>query len=742
MTGNGQSSTFDLARKYVAAGLSVLPIATDGTKGPDWRLLPRRGNGEGQLSATWLPLQERLPTGDELRKWYGPAGIGVIGGKVSGNLEILDIDDGELVEPFKAAVEAEAPGLLDRLPQSQTPRDGGGLHIFYRSTIAPPGNSKLAKSEPRPQFNSDGEPNIDRRTGEQRLAPETLIETRGEGGYVVAPGSPGKCHKTGREYRHVGGPPITGIPIISAVEREILLSVAQSFNRHVDQKPAGEANGKPRDGLAPGDSFNQQATTETILDLLASAGWTVCGSTGDVMRVRRPGKSCGISGTVGLVSKSGNVQFCCFSSNAHPFEGAGDGRSCSTYSAFAVYATINHGGDFSAAARALQGKGYGDQRPARQDAGQFRREPQQQQPAITYKLMTSAELDAATFDIEFLVEWLLVAMQPLILFGPQKALKTSILLDLLLSLASGGKFLGYFNVTRAVRCLVMTGESGMGVIQETARRQCKGMGIELAQVGNLLWSEDLPRFGSIAHQDALARTLTENEIEVVAIDPAYLTMPGGDAGNLMMQGELLRGVSEVCRACGCMMILVHHSRKNRVDAHEPLELSDLAWSGFAEFARQWIGVNRNRPYRQGTGEHDLWLQYGGSAGHGGLHGLKIREGITSGSEGRFWDVSVMTEQEAREQTQETAADARREKREQQFRKDVENAKEAIEGALRSADGNRDSKSQLRDRCGKKGKAFDEAIGELLRTGRLEHCKIERSNRQTYDGFKLKFKGEK
>ena len=57
--------------------------------------------------------------------------------------------------------------------------------------------------------------------------------------------------------------------------------------------------------------------------------------------------------------------FCCFSSNAHPFQGASNGRPCTSYSKFAAYALLNHAGDYSAAAKALYDCGYGDRRAIR-----------------------------------------------------------------------------------------------------------------------------------------------------------------------------------------------------------------------------------------------------------------------------------------------------------------------------------------------------------------------------------------
>jgi hypothetical protein len=43
--------------------------------------------------ANWKLYQERLPTPDELLTWFASAeGVGVICGKVSGNLEMLELE--------------------------------------------------------------------------------------------------------------------------------------------------------------------------------------------------------------------------------------------------------------------------------------------------------------------------------------------------------------------------------------------------------------------------------------------------------------------------------------------------------------------------------------------------------------------------------------------------------------------------------------------------------------------------
>ena len=129
-------------------------------------------------------------------------------------------------------------------------------------------------------------------------------------------------------------------------------------------------------------------------------------------------------------------------------------------------------------------------------------------------------------------------------------MKTSLLIDLGVSLAMGGWFLGKLKVNRACRVGIMTGESGLATIQETARRIAVKAGYRLGEIGGLFFSQDLPQFGNLLHQDALRRFIMDDELEVLGIDPAYMCLPGVDHANLFQVGEQLRGVSNVCQETG------------------------------------------------------------------------------------------------------------------------------------------------------------------------------------------------
>jgi hypothetical protein len=195
------SKVFAEAQRLVAAGASVISIAADGTKRP---------------VASWKAFQSRRPTAGESQRWFAstPCGLAIIGGYVSGGPEAIDFDAVDIFDPWCAMVEELAPGLPERLPLSQTSSDG--RHVLYRCAIVE-GNQKLARG-----LNAQGRP-------------ETLIETRGAGGYAIIPPSPPSCHPPNKPYVMLRGD-LAAIPIITAAERMIMLTAARSFNEHVESK--------------------------------------------------------------------------------------------------------------------------------------------------------------------------------------------------------------------------------------------------------------------------------------------------------------------------------------------------------------------------------------------------------------------------------------------------------------------------------------------------------------------------
>ena len=318
----------ETAQTYLDARLSVLPAI---------------GAQKRPAVAEWKPYQKRLPTPAEVRAWFsnGHSALCLVCGSASSNLEMLDFDaGGELFEPWCAAVRDAAPGLLERLVIERTP--SGGRHVAYRNQHAVCGNLKLAQ---RRVETPSGEPvtvsgkkHVPRKDADGRWhVLLTLIETRGEGGLFLCAPSPG--------YELLQGD-FADLPVLTAEERDILLSAAWALNEYVpapEPIPAGCSN------LArPGDDYAARGDVRAVL---SKHGWTLVRA-GENEYWRRPGKTAGWSATLK------DRVFYVFSSSAAPFE------PNKAYSPFAVYAHLEHGGDFVSAARALRAEGYGGDEPA------------------------------------------------------------------------------------------------------------------------------------------------------------------------------------------------------------------------------------------------------------------------------------------------------------------------------------------------------------------------------------------
>jgi hypothetical protein len=92
-------------------------------------------------------------------------------------------------------------------------------------------------------------------------------------------------------------------------------------------------------------------------------------------------------------------------------------------------------------------------------------------PGFTGGIIDSKTLASTDKKLDWLVKKLLVRDQLAIIGGAKKALKTSIAIDLAISLGSGTRFLDKFDVPERVKVLVLSGESGEATIKETAKRR-------------------------------------------------------------------------------------------------------------------------------------------------------------------------------------------------------------------------------------------------------------------------------
>jgi putative DNA primase/helicase len=348
-------------------------------------------------------------------------------------------------------------------------------------------------------------------------------------------------------------------------------------------------------------------------------------------------------------------------------------------------------------------------------------------PGYRFRPVTSADFDAADYRETWRVKRLLVAHQPTILGAPYKTLKTTLAVDLALSLGTGTPFLGTFEVCRPARVGTISGESGGRTLQETARRVCAAKGVKLAGA-DVLWDFDLPHLADARHVEELREGVEARGIEVLILDPLYLCVLAGDGGrsleasNLFHMGPLFRALARALRGAGCEPVLLHHAPKH-VPAGKPLELDQLAYAGVTEFARQWLLLNRREAFDPSApGSHRLWLSAGGSSGQCGQWALDIEEGeLREDFSGRGWEVTVRSATEVRSQAAARKRDSKQQGKEQSAQRDEARVLSAIDALAQ--DNKQATQNAIRLQTGLSGDRASAVLARLLDQGLLEDFEV-------------------
>ena len=313
--------TLQAALNFHEAGICVIPAKVDGSKAP---------------FANWKQYQAEKPSREQIIEWFkdGHQGIGIVTGAVSGGLEMLELEgravkDGLLGEAVDMAIASGLGDLWNLIISGYTEMTpSGGLHFLYRIVDeAVPGNYKLA-----------------RRPGENDSV-EVLVETRGEGGFVITAPSSGATHPSGKSWEMVTGSPAT-IASITFEQRNAIHNIFAAQDKMPAREDIKSILTKDNQGDRPGDEYNQQATWKEILE---PHGWRKVYTKNGETYWRRPGKNIGISASTGKNE----------SDNLYVFSTSTKFDAGRPYSKFAAYALLEFDGNFSEASRVLRSKGYG-----------------------------------------------------------------------------------------------------------------------------------------------------------------------------------------------------------------------------------------------------------------------------------------------------------------------------------------------------------------------------------------------
>jgi hypothetical protein len=347
--------------------------------------------------------------------------------------------------------------------------------------------------------------------------------------------------------------------------------------------------------------------------------------------------------------------------------------------------------------------------------------------------VSAADLDSETIDIDYIVERLLAVM-PTVIGGRLKSLKTLVMLDLAVSLASGTKFLDEWKCQK-VPVAVWSGESGRAAIQNALRRIYKGKGIKPSDC-LLKLHFTLPPLYSQTDMDILAGLIRRDGRKAVFIDPAYLCLlnqdTAGKAGNIFVMGNALRPLSEVGNDTKCLVGLCHHFGKWTDSTNfTPAELAELSQAGMAEWAGNWLLLARRAPYLD-DGKHLLYLTAGNRCGTALKRAIDVDEGPMD-ERGHFrtkWDVRVTNLVQA-------AADdrlAKIEKKQAEAQTVEAERQEKVVEFLTTKPGG-ETAAEIKDCLGINDRAWKPLAAKMLAEGVMVECQVAK-RKQSYAGYRL------
>ena len=252
-----------------------------------------------------------------------------------GDIEVIDIDSKYALDKIKFCKDlfdeikmAIGEKTFTKLVISKT--QSGGFHIFYRCKEID-GNRKLASRYTLEEEKKNDKDSV-----------RVLIETRGNGGYVVVPPSNG--------YEYVQNNYLN-IPEIDVSTRTALLEICKTYEEVETKDFSKKKNTQPlldfdTERESTIDAFNGSHTCGELLD---SLGWIKVYEKSDNAFYRRPDKDDGVSG---CYNEARNLFYCFTTSTLFDSERA--------YTPFQMYCMINNFDDYSSASKELYKMGYGD----------------------------------------------------------------------------------------------------------------------------------------------------------------------------------------------------------------------------------------------------------------------------------------------------------------------------------------------------------------------------------------------
>lgn len=499
-----------MARKYVDAGLSVVPIS---------RKRP--------LLQGWTKYGNVTPTYEDLDQWFAeliPTGIGLV---ANDRMTIYDFEEMEIWHKFKE----EAGELLDGIPIEAS---GKGIHFAFLSDHTLP-TCKIAE---RPNPDNPQKPHL-------------LIETRNKGAQVVvAPsvhyGNDGQ--PTGKKYKSIRGN-LYNLPEIDVARARAIELLARSYNQIEDttgRKQVGHGTDRPYEESRTQRLFNDKYAVD---DILVRNGYQQ--DRYDKRRYLSPNST---SGSPGIeVQPDGTL----FSNHADVLNTTSPEGTRQKHDAFDTFRLLEHGGNYGSAYRAAEGDLGLEFTVKLTDKITHNPSNLPSLPKLLDYDLLATDLPELKFIIpEYLPEGLFI------LAGKPKLGKSWLALDMCVAVATGGSVLGkkvesaeavYFGLEDGSRRL-------KDRLQKLGLHGTMPFGLHIGEIGSLNPLDH----GGFAQLDNMLEQMPD--VRLVVIDTLGKVKPSvAKKDAYEADVKIMAQLQKIASKHGVGMLLVTHVRKTEAE---------------------------------------------------------------------------------------------------------------------------------------------------------------------------------
>jgi hypothetical protein len=348
---------------------------------------------------------------------------------------------------------------------------------------------------------------------------------------------------------------------------------------------------------------------------------------------------------------------------------------------------------------------------------------------------TGDQLAAEGDSLQYLIQDVIAEGEKLLISAPKKTMKTSIMLDAAMSIATGTPFLGRFEVPEPRPVLLLLTETSEVEIKNRVRRIAAARDVDWAPK-NLHYVTEQLTLGETAQNAMVEKAINDTQAALTVFDPAskVLSRIGEHASNMFCFSRLLNPIDEIAARTGTTLGFIHHTTGagGRIGARPRLD--DSAFPGLSQWARQWISLSKRAEMEPREMIHSVFFHFAGSDSRS-LEGLlRITEGARDTSKplnGQGWQVEFIDD----EALQAEYAERRQARAAKRATKEIESTKSAIVTFL-SKQPRQAATSRKLARGVPKPRRHEAAIAALVEEGVVARDGSVQSGTRTAPGIRL------